>query len=183
MTTYSPSFLESFAANDDFGPRLVQLQGELMGHALRLTKDWEQARDLQQDTIERALRFAHLFENGTNLRAWVHQILHNLFVSGCRRRARERRVLDNLSHDTTTWLSSSNTQIDHHEPLSARTRQAIEQLDQPYRDTLVLVDVQGCSYKDAAIRMSVPIGTVMSRLHRARRLVATRLKKTHACAA
>lgn len=183
MTTYSPSFLESCAANEDFGPRLVQLQGELLGHALRLTKDREQARDLQQDTIERALRFAHLFESGTNLRAWVHQILHNLFISGCRRRTREKRVLDSLSRDTTTWVSLSKTQIEHHEPISARTRRAIEQLEQPYRDTLVLVDMQGCSYKDAAIRMSVPIGTVMSRLHRARRLVATRLKKAHACAA
>ncbi len=157
------------------GPQLVALRRELFAHALRLTRSMTQAEDLVQDTVERALRFEDRFQPGTNLRAWAHQILANLFISGCRRQRREGRALSNLSTDPCAWTAASApnpTGIG----LSRSTQRAIDDLPPTFRRTLVLIDVEDYSYKAAADRLGVPIGTVMSRLHRGRRLLADALR-------
>ena len=95
----------------DMGQRLALLRPELISHGLRLTKDMSQAEDLAQDTIERALRFESRFEEGTNLRAWVHHILTNLFISGCRRQRREVKAFAVLSTDPCAWTASGTDRI------------------------------------------------------------------------
>lgn len=158
----------------DMGRQLVGLRRELYSHALRLTRDLAQAEDLLQDTVERALRFEDRFEQGTNLRAWTHQILVNLFITRCRRSRREGRALAVLSSDPCAWTASHPAPA--HPELSRSTRRAIDQLPHPFRKTVVLIDIEELSYKAAADRMGIPVGTVMSRLHRGRRLLADALR-------
>lgn len=160
----------------DMGRQLVELRRELYSHALRLTRDLAQAEDLLQDTVERALRFEDHFEQGTNLRAWTHQILANLFITRCRRSRREGRALAVLSSDPCAW-TATRPAFPAYQDLSRSTRRAIDQLPHPFRKTVLLIDIEELSYKAAADRMGVPVGTVMSRLHRGRRLLAEVLRE------
>lgn len=164
----------------DMGQRLALLRPELISHGLRLTKDMSQAEDLAQDTIERALRFESRFEEGTNLRAWVHHILTNLFISGCRRQRREVKAFTVLSTDPCAWTASGTDRIAM-EGFSRSVQRAIDDLPGPFRETLVLSDMQELSYKQVAERLRVPVGTVMSRLHRGRRLLGQALQDGGEC--
>ncbi len=152
---------------------------ELFTHALRLAHNEALAEDLVQDTVERALRFEDRFERGTNLRAWAHQILLNVYISKCRRRRREGKALQMLSTDPCAWTASQPAASPWN-GLSRSTWRAIQSLPQPFRATIVLVDVHELSYKAAADELGVPLGTVMSRLHRARRLLASALAEAPA---
>lgn len=166
----------AFQSVSAMGQQLVALRRELYAHALRLTRNMNQAEDLVQDTVERALRFEDRFEQGTNLRAWAHQILVNLFISRCRRHRREGRALEALSSDPCAWTVGRQDPPSYRS-LSASTQRAIDDLPQPFRHTVVLIDLEDYSYKAAADRLGVPIGTVMSRLHRGRRLLADALRE------
>jgi RNA polymerase sigma-70 factor (ECF subfamily) len=131
------------------------------------------AADLVQDTVLRALVYERQFEPGTNLHAWLSQILRSVFVSRYRRTKREQRALERLGADPHTWP--------HHNPLplaprlGPRVTQALAELPAPFRSVVELVDLGGREYLDAAAELSVPVGTVMSRLYRGRRILADRL--------
>jgi len=161
----------SLADPHSIGIDLTRMRRELFAHALRLARNDTLAEDLVQDTIERALRFEDRFERGTNLRAWVHQILVNVYITRCRRRRREGRALEVLATDPCAWTAPDPWTTASGD-LSRATWRAIQRLPPPFRATLVLVDIQDLSYKDAADQLGVPVGTVMSRLHRARKLLA-----------
>lgn len=153
---------------------LAAHRASLWAHARKLAKNVAEAEDLLQDTACRALAFANGFEAGTNVRAWLHQILHSVFVTRCRRRARERRCLDGLALDPCAWVRSECLQPAMTE-LSPRVERALQELPQAFQDVVRLVDVQQLSYRAAAELLAVPLGTVMSRLHRGRRLLASAL--------
>ena len=152
---------------------LVEHLPGLRARALKLCLNAAEAQDLVQDTIERALRFEESYRPGTNLRAWIHQVLFSVFVTRCRRSRRERRALDQLTSDPCAWT--------RHDPAPAmnnlprRVEQAIQSLPTQFGAVVRLVDVDEHSYKDAADRLGVPVGTVMSRLFRGRRLLAQAL--------
>lgn len=164
----------SGAALDELCRGLVEMTPELLGRALRLSRSPATAEDLVQDTVERAIRFAAHYEPGTNLRAWVHQILFSVFVTRCRRSRRERNALDVLATDPCAWTAPEGRAEMH--ALSPGVRRALSTLPPCFRDVVVLVDLEEMSYKDAAARLSVPVGTVMSRLHRGRKLLAEALR-------
>jgi len=153
--------------------RLGSLLPELRRRALRLCHNPQVADDLVQDTVERALRFFHQYEPDTNLHAWLSRILFSVFVSRCRRQKRERRALETLGNDPSTWAvpAPSVTQSG----LSASAERALEAIPAQFREAVELVDLSDLSYRDAATRLGVPLGTVMSRLHRGRKLLAERL--------
>lgn len=141
--------------------------------ARRLCRSDAEAQDLLQDTVERALRFADTFERGTNLRAWLRQVLRSVFITRCRRRLRERQALELLTHDPCAW-----TRPDPHpemQALSPRVNRALSALPDKFRSVVSMVDIGGFSYREAADEMGVPVGTVMSRLFRARRMLAGEL--------
>jgi RNA polymerase sigma-70 factor (ECF subfamily) len=167
----------SFTSTEDLRLGLAKLSPELFGRALRMARSPELAQDLVQDTCERAMRFEAQYQPGTNLRAWVYQILFSVFVSRCRRGRRERNALDVLSSDPCAWTMPDAAAVMH--DLSPPVAGALEQLPRGFRDAVVLVDIEELSYKDAAQRLGVPVGTVMSRLHRGRRLLAEALRETH----
>jgi len=164
-------------AQNDLTDRLIGMRRELFSHALRLTKSHSLAEDLVQDTVERAIRFEYRFEQGTNLRAWVHHILANLFYSRCRQLRREGRALARLNSDPCAWTAREpSTDASLHD-LSQATRRALHELPSQFQSTVVLVDLMDMSYRAAADRLGVPLGTVMSRLHRGRRLLADALRE------
>jgi RNA polymerase sigma-70 factor (ECF subfamily) len=142
----------------------------LRARALKLCLNATEAQDLVQDTVERALRFESSYRPGTNLRAWVHQVLFSVFVTRCRRTRRERRALESLTTDPCAW-----TRHDAAPPmasLSRRVEDAIAKLPHQFGAVVRLVDLDDHSYQDAADRLGIPVGTVMSRLFRGRRLLA-----------
>jgi len=153
---------------------LIQLRPELFGKALRLARSREVAEDLVQDTVERAIRFQEQYRPNTNLRAWVHQILFSVFVTRCRRSRRERNALAVLSSDPCAWTAQEARA--EMEQLSPPVKRALDGLPTGYRRVVVLVDIEEMSYKAAAKRLRVPVGTVMSRLHRGRRALADAMR-------
>ncbi len=154
---------------------------ELRHRALRLTRSSSAADDLVQDTIERALRFAHTFREGSHLRAWLMRIMQNLFVSQCRRHAIERRVLESACMDPNGWTRAESTKL--LPGLSPPVERALDDLPVPLREVVDLVDLRHYSYRDAAEVQGVPVGTVMSRLHRGRARLKLVLDEPDATAA
>lgn len=152
---------------------LVALVPELRGRALRLTGTPSAAEDVVQDAVERALRFAPQYEPGTNLRAWAHQILFSVFVTRYRRTRREKNALRVLSTDPCAWtVPTSSPSPETGAGLTRTTRTRLEALPSTFRDVIELVDLKELSYREAANTLGVPVGTVMSRLHRGRKLLA-----------
>ena len=164
----------------NIGHRLVPLRRELLSHAYRLTGSTSQAEDVVQDTIERVLRFPDHFNQGTNLRAWTHQILLNVVRTMGRRGRREGLALQRLKLDPCSWdiVQRSDRKDVVERELSPGTQRAIQALPSTFQKTVWLIDVEGISYRDAAVQLGVPIGTVMSRLHRGRRQLAAALVDT-----
>ncbi len=168
----------------EFQREALQHLDALYGTALRLTRDPSEAQDLVQDTLVRAYRFQHSFEPGTNLKAWLLRILTNTFINHYRRSARERRVLDHeegspvgdgvMSRSAMRGLVDS-VSVAQEGLLREEIAAALDELPEDYRVMIVLADVEELSYKEIADAVGVPIGTVMSRLHRARKLMQKRL--------
>ena len=161
----------------EFQTSLAELVPALRARAIRLCADRSAAEDLVQDTMERALRFSSQYERGTNVRAWVFQILFSVFVSGWRRRRRERNAITHLASDPCAWTVPNGCAApDAGEgSLSRATRQKLDSLPEGFRAVVRLVDLEEHSYRDAALQLGVPVGTVMSRLHRARKLLAEQM--------
>ncbi|MGO8992127.1 MAG: RNA polymerase sigma factor [Polyangiaceae bacterium] len=160
---------------------LVALVPDLRTRALRLAGDRPTADDLVQDTVERALRFAAQYVPGTNLRAWTQQILFSVFITRYRRSRRERSALRNLSADPCAWtLPETFAAPDADVALTRATRERLDALPTGFRAVIELVDLEQQSYRDAAEKLGVPVGTVMSRLHRGRRLLAEQLVEKEA---
>jgi len=182
-TTLSPSAAahprsHARAAGDGVAMRdaLVELLPDLQRRAARLALTQAAADDLVQDTVERALRFSGQYDPGSNLRGWAYQILFSVFITGYRRRRRERRGLEVLTTTPSAWtqrspFASPDAQIG----LLPATSAALASLPAGFRDVLSLIDLGQHTYREAAELLEVPLGTVMSRLHRGRRMLADRL--------
>jgi len=155
---------------------LVGMIPELRGRALRLAQSAATADDLVQDTIERALKFADQYERGTNLRAWAQQILFSVFVTRYRRARRERNALRSLAVDPCAWTTPERfAPPDATAPLTPSTKERLDALPPGFRSVVTLVDLEQLSYREAASELGLPVGTVMSRLHRGRKMLASKM--------
>jgi len=168
---------------NDTGVVRRELEAELprlRAQAKRLCARDCDAADLVQETVMRALVYEGHFEPGTNLHAWLSQILRSLFVSRYRRTKREQRALERLGADPFTWPHQNSLPMTPR--LGTRVTKALEELPLQFRNVVELVDLGGREYLDAAAELDVPVGTVMSRLYRGRRILADRLadrEQTH----
>lgn len=148
--------------------------------ALRLSAgDVPRAEDLVQDTCLHAYRAWHTFKPGSNCRAWLMRILRNLFLDECRRFGRfvhdmEPEVLLNLRAVNPFGEPDTEARMVDG-PVGSEIRKAIDNLPLVYRESLVLSDLMGLSYLQIAEETGVPVGTVKSRLFRARRMVQSEL--------
>lgn len=152
----------------------------LYGAALRLTRNAADAEDLVQETYARAFRSAGSFRPGTNLRAWLFTILHNQFLNDRRRARRNLVEVDSEITDAASASLAADTPTAE-DALVRRAkaddvRSALETLPDAFRDAVWLRDAEGFSYVEIAAMLQVPVGTVMSRLSRGRRLLAARLR-------
>lgn len=136
---------------------------ELRRHAIRLTRDWHRAQDLVQETLTKAWANRARYTPGTNLRAWLHTILRNTFLSDVRKR---RREVEDADGHLTARLSQPPSQ-DHAVALS-QLMKAMAALPDSQRKALTLVGAAGFSQEEAALRLGCAIGTVKSRVSRAR---------------
>lgn len=159
------------------GPALAAIVPDLRARALRLTQgNASMADDVVQDTVERALRFASQYQNGTNLRAWALQILFSVFVTRYRRQRRDRNAMRALMVDPCAWTTPEHyVSPEKNVSLTASVRAELEALPEGFRSAVMLVDLEERSYREAADELGVPVGTVMSRLHRGRKILAAKL--------
>jgi len=162
---------------EDFDTAILRHFDELYGTAVRLTRDKNDAEDLVQEAIMRAWAFWERFQAGTNGRAWIHRILMNTFINGYRRKKREREVMGQVKVQVAKkpqWVHDDEGR--RREGLSDEVEAALEALPEEFRTVVVLVDGSGLSYREAATVLDCPIGTVMSRLHRARKRLQAELR-------
>jgi RNA polymerase sigma-70 factor (ECF subfamily) len=149
--------------------------------ALRLTRMPADAEDLVQDTYLKAFRAAESFEPGTNLRAWLFTILHNTARNRARDRARDTVSVDSEIVDRAAELPPPGGTIETpetrlmRETLAPELQAALDELPEAFREAVWLRDVEEFSYAEIAEMLSIPIGTVMSRISRGRRLLFQRL--------
>ena len=165
---------------------LVDLLPDLRRRAGRLALTPAAAEDLVQDTAVRALQFASRYDPGSNLRGWLYQILFSVFVTGYRRRRREKRGLEVLTVTPSAWTQRcAFLSPDACVGLTPATVLALEGLPIGFQDVVCLVDLGQHSYRETADLLSLPLGTVMRRLHRGRKALAEALgieKSTRAAA-
>jgi RNA polymerase sigma-70 factor (ECF subfamily) len=152
---------------------LGAMRSDLFLRAVRLCRNRDVAEDLVHETLERALRFERHYAPGTSPRAWVFQILFRLFVTRCRSMRRQARAMSSYGVDPSMRPTSSSPADASMGRGLARQLQA---LPEPFRRAIELVDIEEISYRDAATALGVPLGTVMSRLHRGRGLLRAQLE-------
>jgi len=161
-----------------FEDDVVSLLPQLYSAALRMTRNPADAEDLLQETLLRAFRGYGGFKAGTNLRAWLYRILTNTFINRYRQQSRqptevELGELEDMYLYRRLGESSGAARSAEEEALERfvdeDVKAAVESLPEIFRIPVLLADVEGFSYKEIAKIMSVPIGTVMSRLHRGRK--------------
>jgi RNA polymerase sigma-70 factor (ECF subfamily) len=163
-----------------FADQAMQYMGSLYSAALRMTRNPSDAEDLVQETYLKAYRAFATFQEGTNLKSWLYKILTNTFINSYRakRRRPAETELDDVedlylyrrlggNQATALGRSAEDLVLDRFTESDVKT--AVESLPEAFRLAVLLADVEGFSYKEIAEILEVPIGTVMSRLHRGRR--------------
>jgi RNA polymerase sigma factor (sigma-70 family) len=156
----------------------IPLFDSLYNFAGWLTKNQNDAEDLVQETYLKAFRSYASFEPGTNFRAWIFQILKNTFLGSCSKLERRMTLAMDSEEDLPTTSATPESLLIGLSDIEA-IRSAIEQLPVIFREVILLSDVEDVSYREIAEILSIPIGTVMSRLARARKMVRDSLRSTH----
>lgn len=178
LLTQTHDAAPSMTARQSFHTQVLLLGGNLYGAARSLTRNVADAEDLVQDTYVKAFRFADRFRSGTNLKAWLRTILINTHRNACRRVARDPVYVDS---STVTGTAEPSDPKDGPEQRlmsavrAADLRAALDALPAPFRHAVWLRDVEEYSYAEIAQMEAVPVGTVMSRISRGRRLLFVRL--------
>jgi RNA polymerase sigma-70 factor (ECF subfamily) len=166
-----------------FEEQAVPYTDQLFPVAVRMTRGREDAEDLVQETMAKAWAAFGNFEPGTNVRAWLYRIMTNTFISGYRRRDKAPVLMREDLVDRVAlpmWpsglpsLRSAEAEALDRMP-AEEIRQALRELPEDFRTVVYLADVEGYTYHETAMMMGTPIGTVMSRLHRARRTLRSKL--------
>jgi len=162
---------------------VIPFMGQLYPAALRMTRNASDAEDLIQETFAKAFAGFHQFKPDTNLRAWLHRILANTFINSYRKKRRE--PIQDLGFDFQEDWQTGNDPLTP--PVASAEAQALErladseilmalrELPPEFRVAIYLADIEGYPYRQIADMMGIPIGTVMSRLHRGRAKLKQRL--------
>ena len=174
------------ADRSTFAERAMEYAPQLYSAALRMTRNAADAEDLVQETMMRGYRSFETFEEGTNLRAWLYRILTNAFIN--RYRSKQRRPIETdladvedlyLYKRVTTLENAAVTLSAEDQFLDLFTddevKSAVEDLPDTFKLPVILADVEGFAYKEIAEMLDIPVGTVMSRLHRGRKAMQKQL--------
>jgi RNA polymerase sigma-70 factor (ECF subfamily) len=180
-TTEHPSEPESRERlRDLFEEQALPFMDQLYAAAMRMTRNPADAADLVQETFVKAFAAFGQFQQGTNLKAWLYRILTNTFINSYRKNQRNpyQGTIDELEDGqlggavsaTSTITRSAEAEAIDHLPDSA-VKDALQSIPEDFRLAVYFADVEGFSYQEIADIMKTPVGTVMSRLHRGRRLL------------
>jgi len=174
------------ADRSTFAERAMEYAPQLYSTALRTTRNAADAEDLVQETMMRGYRSFETFEEGTNLRAWLYRILTNAFIN--RYRSKQRRPMEtDLADVEDLYLYKRVASLENAAAtLSAEdqfldlltddeVKSAVEDLPDTFKLPVILADVEGFAYKEIAEMLDIPVGTVMSRLHRGRKAMQKQL--------
>jgi RNA polymerase sigma-70 factor, ECF subfamily len=170
----------------DFAEQAMPLMDGLYSAALRMTRNPADAEDLVQETYLKAYRAFHTFQQGTNLKAWLYRILTNTYINTYRAKKRrpDETDLDEVEdlylyrrlgglEGATAGRSAEEELLD--QLTDSEVKDALESLPEQFRMAVLLADVEGFAYKEIAEILDIPIGTVMSRLHRGRKAMQKQL--------
>jgi|TARA_R100000027_G_scaffold56277_1_gene45524 RNA polymerase sigma-70 factor (ECF subfamily) len=166
--------------NEEFMPHI----DAMYNFAFRLTLDEDDAKDLVQETFMKAYRFINSFETGTNAKAWLFRILKNSFINNYRKKSKQPNKVD--YQEVESFYNSDSVNENITTDLRVETVQhligdeitnALNSLDVDFRTVIILCDLEGFTYEEMAKILDIPIGTVRSRLHRARNLLKEKLKQ------
>jgi RNA polymerase sigma-70 factor (ECF subfamily) len=164
----------------DFEAAAMPFVDALYNTAYRMTRNAEDAEDLVQETYLKAYRYYDKFEEGTNFKAWLFKIMKNTFINNYRKKQQAPALSDfaEIEESFETQVNEDNArQIKNPEEellenvLDEDVQHALDKLPPDYRMVVILADLEGFSYKEIAEILEVPVGTVMSRLYRGRRLL------------
>lgn len=156
-------------ASIDFNQQVINLKQPLEYFALHLTMNEEDAKDLLQDTIVKALIYKEKFQERTNLKAWLYTIMKNTFINNYRRKSKANTIIDQT--EDLFYLNTSNRSDSEHPETTYAVREIrkkIDQLEDDYRRPFQMHN-KGFKYKEIADELNLPIGTVKSRIFLARR--------------
>jgi len=165
-----------------FQKEMMPYADALFNYAMYLSSDRELSKDLLQDTYVKAFRFFDKFEQGTNAKAWLYRIMKNTFINEYRRVHRQPELVEFDEHVSPYQMSrTSDGMNDLRDKMESRMFDdelagAIAGLPDKFRSVVVLRDIEDMPYEEIAEALAIPIGTVRSRLHRARSILFTKLK-------
>jgi RNA polymerase sigma-70 factor (ECF subfamily) len=177
-----PTSGEQVKLNTDFEKEAVPHMNSVYNFALRMTGDADDADDLVQETFLKAFRFFDKFERGTNCKAWLFRILKNSFINDYRKQTKEPDKVD--YEDVQNFyetIKSDEIDSSHYEHdaftnlLDDEISKAIAKLPEDFRTVIILNDIEGFTYEEIADFVDIPVGTVRSRLHRARKMLYSQL--------
>lgn len=173
------------ARSAEFEELVLQHLDMLYAVALRLTRNPTDAQDLTQNTVVKALRFHDKFQEGTYIKAWLLTILRNTFINEYRRKVRRPTFVE-LSGTEPAEETAPDPEVGGYDPaqvdsedlmelLNDEVKNAVVSLPDDFRQAVIMADMEDMSYKEIAEAMNCPLGTVMSRLYRGRKLLRERL--------
>jgi len=164
--------------NEEFLPHI----NSMYNFGYRLTLDRDDAKDLVQDTYLKSYRFIESFQKGTNAKAWLFRILKNSFINDYRKKTKEPSKVDYQEVETYYNSEEVDRQITPDlrveslkDMIGDEISNALNSLDVDFRTVIILCDLEGFKYEEMAKILDIPIGTVRSRLHRARNLLKEKL--------
>lgn len=162
----------------EFNQQLLSLRQQLYYFALGLTKDRDNALDLVQESILRAITFRDKFRENTNFKAWVYTIVKNTFINGHRRNKRTRLLIDSVEREREQVVKVQTPASVEARVKRSEIERSLERLDEAFR-TPFLMHFEGYKYHEIAEHMGIPIGTVKSRIHQARQRLQESLTDRH----
>jgi len=147
--------------------QLITEMDRLRKFAWKLTRNDADADDLLQNTVLRAMEKKHLFQEGSNVFSWSSKIMYNLFVTDYR-----RKVKFESQYDPEPHLEKKEANVDHDDMMMMQeVGEAMKKLSNEHREILIMITIQGMKYDEASEKLNIPVGTVRSRLSRARSIL------------